>query len=526
MRILRKLLGLGNYDPDWEHLQRQTQTSGILHYSRNDAPARALLLLVLTSFAWGTPAALGALLGLAIFVAGILLCEILLPGGRYTRITYQSPQQESLVAIALPLIFAFGWAIVGYDIIVTLSADWQITALVGMCALIGTSGIASSPYPVSALLSMIILAVAMWLGIRDAGMEMPTVFFLGVAGYIVMMQRAIVRISERDLDRVRDAAQLKASEDERMKAFAREQQAETRLIKAREEERIKADESRRAAMTKLAVSFKESMLSVIENLAQGIKRLQGASTLMHGAANEASQRTRSAMDAAEATSQAISQVAAATTQLRGSVELIDRDIEFQADAAKEATNATSMSATNVRSLNDSAAGMSRIIHLLKEVADQTNMLALNATIEAERAGTTGRGFSVVAQEVKKLASEAQSGMAEVAAFIEGIKTQMEQADGSMRTVSTQVEGISSRASQIAEAVGQQASATTDIDAGASMAAEFSRNLSSDMEVVSKSADEAQRVVSELAAIAELLSVQADALRQSSDDFLDTISAAA
>jgi methyl-accepting chemotaxis protein len=139
------------------------------------------------------------------------------------------------------------------------------------------------------------------------------------------------------------------------------------------------------------------------------------------------QHTAAITEASQETWASAQTVAGAVESLADSIGRVTEEVRGVSEASFRAMDEAGATNETVQNLSDAAERIGMIIKVINKIAKQTHMLALNATIEAARAGAAGRGFSVVADEVKELARQTARATSDIEGEVLAIKTEMTKA---------------------------------------------------------------------------------------------------
>jgi methyl-accepting chemotaxis protein len=248
--------------------------------------------------------------------------------------------------------------------------------------------------------------------------------------------------------------------------------------------------SRRIAVSGENQSLLGSMNTMQEGLRGMVGRFNQASSMLATSANELTNQMGQVSRGAKMTSEATASTAAAVEEMTVSIDHISANArETEANSRSAADLATrgehlaneaageirristdiSSAADLIRSLVDRSREIDSMSGVIKEIADQTNLLALNAAIEAARAGEQGRGFAVVADEVRKLAERTSGATQDITRTIRAVQNDTDLAAASMDEVRNQV-GVG------VELAEKAAAALREIKVGANSTLEKTREV--------------------------------------------------
>ncbi|MGB6431106.1 MAG: HAMP domain-containing methyl-accepting chemotaxis protein [Candidatus Acidiferrales bacterium] len=243
--------------------------------------------------------------------------------------------------------------------------------------------------------------------------------------------------------------------------------------------------------------------------------------------------------------QEITNTSSAVEELTVSMKQVSNNAEASAEAARRALDAAEQgnravrdtlegmqriraqvqaTAKKIKSLGDRSLEISEIINVINDITEQTNLLALNAAIEAARAGEAGRGFAVVADEVRKLAEHSRSATKDIAALIKAIQAETNEAVVVMEEGTKEVEvgaGLADQAGKALEAISsvvrQSAELVQEISLASKQQVRGTESVANAMQIISgitrQTSQGARQTVSTVGQVVQLSEQLNDALSQ-------------
>lgn len=266
-------------------------------------------------------------------------------------------------------------------------------------------------------------------------------------------------------------------------------------------------------------AFEVTVREVVHAVNASAGKVERLAASVESVVGETSTQAEWAAGAAGNASDNVSNVATATNELSISLDHVAAEVVRASTMAHEAHDAAQKTDAIVKSLARSAETIGSVVEMIQTIASQTNLLALNATIEAARAGEAGRGFSVVATEVKQLSARTARATDEIAAHVPAMQSATREAVGAIESIVAFVSQVNGIAGAVAASIDEQRAATQEIARSADQAAMGTQANAETIVQLNDRVQQAGKAVHDVLDVAGALSRQAESLNHAFDDLV-------
>ena len=372
-----------------------------------------------------------------------------------------------------------------------------------------------------------ILAWALILLSLVLGLGLALIIALSIIRPLNSLKKSMLSIAQGDVNE--DVSELDRKDEigEMAKALEifKDNSIKRRELETLSEEEKFEQSARQNRIDSLIAKFRsevqESLLSVTSNA----EKMQNAAKTLDSVASSASANSVAVNALSSEATNNVKIIATTTDELTNSISEIDQQVAKTKDLVASATDEGNETNTKVIVLNEAADEIGNVISLIQDIAEQTNLLALNATIEAARAGEAGKGFAVVASEVKELASQTAKATEEISRQIARIQQETSGAVGSIQSIVSKITDVNEFTATIAAAIEEQGMSTTEIARNIQEAScrteEVSENISGVEETSHKTSQTSKQVLSSSMAVTS----ETNKMTEIVDEFLKEVAAA-
>lgn len=259
------------------------------------------------------------------------------------------------------------------------------------------------------------------------------------------------------------------------------------------------------------------LLAVSEQMSDGAEDLSGRAGTVAVASEEMSSNMNSVAAASEQASTNVGMVSDSASQMQSTFAEVAQSCDKARLISANAADQVNKASNRVANLGNSAQEISKVTEVITDIAEQINLLALNASIEAARAGDAGKGFTVVASEIKSLASQTAKATEDIKGKILGIQNSTEDTVKDVGDISDVITDVNEIVTTIAAAVEEQSASATEVANNVEQASIGIGEVNENVAQTSQVSSEIAKDISVVNTVSDDMSARSILMKQSAGD---------
>lgn len=295
-------------------------------------------------------------------------------------------------------------------------------------------------------------------------------------------------------------------------------------VQLKEQENRQQAEERQIKIEQLILLFRERITELLALVEQSLNSMENTSTTLSNVSDDTDQKAQGAATLSAGASENVDTVANAAETLSYAITKISSKAQNATVIAKTATQNADAANIEIQRLIEFSNAIGEIVSMIQAIAAQTNLLALNATIEASHAGEAGRGFEVVAGEVKSLANQTAQATKQIIEQVDKLQANTMSVAHAIEKIINDINEVTDFTTEIAGKLQDHSTSTSDIKQSVTKAADQNRSVLSHMSDVRDIAQHSNQIARDVRDRTVDVTKRTKDLREEVHTFLDKVAA--
>ena len=337
---------------------------------------------------------------------------------------------------------------------------------------------------------------------------------------------SMARTAEQLRDSAAERVRLEAEARKRVEEEAKVERERAAAEAATERQKVEAEreaalqrEERANRLNALVTAFNTAIGDAVNNLDGASVQMRNTAGEMVDVADTTGRQVNSVSEAAHQMQENVSAMASAIEEFAASITEVNQQMHNANSISREAVEASDRGGKAMVQLSESSKQIEDVVKLINDIAEQTNLLALNATIEAARAGEAGKGFAVVASEVKSLANQTAKATEQITAQIADMQNVTGVAVTVIQTIGEANDRLNNVMVNVSSAVEEQQATTNEISRSVQYTSEGTQRVAAEIHEVANGAEKTGAASTEVMSAAEQLEMLAASIKREVDGFV-------